>query len=47
MWIVIYGNPSNGFSYAGTFASPDDANAWADQHVATEYDWWIAQLQEA
>lgn len=44
-WIVIYGNPNNGFSYCGPFSTPQDANDWADNNVATEYDWWITPLQ--
>lgn len=43
-WIVIYGNPNNGFSYCGPFSTPQDANDWADDNVATEYDWWITPL---
>jgi hypothetical protein len=46
MWIVVYGNPKDGFTYAGTFGNPDAANAWADEHVAREYDWWIAPMIE-
>lgn len=46
MWIVIYGNPQNGFDYTGPFENPAEANDWADEHVAREYDWWVAPLQE-
>ncbi len=46
MWIVISGNPKDGFEYTGTFKTADDANAWADLHVATEYDWWVTRLLE-
>lgn len=45
-WIVIYGNPQNGFDYTGPFAYPADANDWADENVAREYDWWVAPLQQ-
>jgi hypothetical protein len=44
MWIVVYGNPQNGFSYAGTFDSMETACDWADENVAREYDWWIAPM---
>lgn len=46
MWIVIFGNPNDGFTYAGTFDNPGAANEWADDCVARDYDWWIARLKD-
>lgn len=46
MWIVISGNPQNGFDHTGPFKTPDEANRFADMYIAVEYDWWIAPLQE-
>lgn len=43
-WLVIYGNPVDGFRYCGPFDGRGDAFEWADDNVATEYDWWLAEL---
>lgn len=45
MWIVITGNPMDGFGYTGPFESADQANEWADMHVTREYDWWLAKVE--
>lgn len=44
--IVIYGNPVDGFTYCGPFQLREDAFAWADSNITTEYDWWITDLKE-
>lgn len=41
-WIVMIGNPNQGFDTVGPFADVEDAEAWAT-HNATE-DWWVRQL---
>lgn len=46
MWIVISGNPKDGFEYTGPFKTHDEANRWADMYVAREYDWWVTNLLE-
>jgi hypothetical protein len=43
--IVIYGNPVEWFSYCGPFQLREEALAWAD-HNATDYDWWVTNLQQ-
>lgn len=45
-WIVISGNPQNGFSYHGPFLDAEQANHFADMHITVEYDWWVAKLEE-
>lgn len=44
--IVVFGNPMIGFSYVGTFDTTDDANVWADENVAREYDWWVIPIAQ-
>jgi hypothetical protein len=44
--IVIYGNPVDGFRYCGPFQLREDALAWADHNITTEYDWWVTNLQQ-
>ena len=41
-FIVIYGNPADGFHYVGPFASRDDAAQYAADD--TPADWWIVVL---
>lgn len=41
-FIVIYGNPSDGFSHVGPFESRDDASQYASADTAG--DWWIVML---
>ncbi len=44
--IVMCGNPVDGFNCVGPFDTVDEANDWADEHVAREYDWWVMPLAE-
>ena len=44
-FIVIYGNPAEGFTYVGPFASHDDAVDYAQVDNAPS-DWWIILLQQ-
>jgi hypothetical protein len=44
--VVMCGNPKSGFHLTGPFDTVDEANAWADQYVASEYDWWVMPLAE-
>ncbi len=41
-FIVITGNPVDGFTYHGPFVSAEDANAYAEDLPT---DWWVAPLQ--
>ena len=42
-YIVVRGNPIDGFHYIGPFKSFDDAHAYAED---CEETWWIAPLEE-
>jgi hypothetical protein len=44
--IVIYGNPIDGFKHCGPFHLREDAITWADHNIATEYDWWVVDMEE-
>jgi hypothetical protein len=41
-FVVIYGNPADGFNYVGPFESRDDAALYAAED--TPADWWIVML---
>lgn len=41
---VMCGNPVIGFRLIGPFDDNEDAIAWADENVTTEYDWWLMPL---
>ena len=40
-WIVVQGNPSDGFIFHGPFKTSDDALDYADKNLDS---WWIVQL---
>jgi hypothetical protein len=42
-YVVVAGNPEDGFSYIGPFADPREAAAWAEG-VCDEDDWWVSDL---
>lgn len=42
-FIVIYGNPVDGFTHVGPFANRDDAVAYAEDEPYNG-NWWIAML---
>lgn len=42
-FIVITGNPVDGFQYYGRFSDEPAAIDWADENLSEE-DWWIAEL---
>lgn len=42
-YIVVAGNPINGFSYFGPFADSDAALAWA--RASIEVEWWAVKLE--
>jgi len=44
-YILIVGDPVNGFLYIGTFESVDDAQYYAECHLKGS-DWWIHLLDE-
>lgn len=42
-YIIIYGDPMDGFNYRGPFDTQADATEWAEDHEPDEV-WWIAEL---
>jgi hypothetical protein len=46
VWIVVEGNPIDGFVFHGipAFADDEAATEWAENNVKN--DWWIAPLQD-
>jgi hypothetical protein len=43
MYLVITGNPVNGFTFIGPFPVTPDAVEWAETYVSEE-DWWISEI---
>lgn len=45
-YLLIKGNPVDGFQFVGPFNYHGDAIDYADAHqLELEKDWWIAELQ--
>lgn len=46
-WIIVAGNPVDGFTYHGvpTFTEHEDAIAWAENNTPDYSDWWVVPLQ--
>ena len=44
-WIIIHGNPGDGFGFWGPFATVEEATKWAEDNL--DRDWWIADLLRA
>lgn len=44
MFVVIHGNPADGFGYIGPFPDGEAANDYADTALRGE-DWWVVALQ--
>jgi hypothetical protein len=42
-YLLIVGNPVDGFRFRGPFATAGDAGVWAESHDH-EADWWVAPL---
>jgi hypothetical protein len=45
-YILITGNPVQGFQYTGPFNDPEEAGNYA-LTSGTEADWWVAPLEDA
>jgi len=45
-FVVIHGNPVDGFNFRGPFNNWQEAIDWADGegHLEVEADWWIAAV---
>jgi len=41
MWIIVTGNPIDGFSFHGPFSDRNDAIEWAEE---LDPDWWVVEL---
>lgn len=44
-YILIFGNPVDGFTYLGPFDSTEEANDYADDKIRRD-DWWVAILDK-
>lgn len=45
-WIVLFGDPVQGFTYHGTFDTGDEACEYGDLHRGNAGDeYWVAPLQ--
>lgn len=42
-FIVIVGNPGDGFDYHGTFDNEEDAATWAERDIPGG-EWWVVKL---
>ncbi|AXQ69589.1 hypothetical protein HOU03_gp007 [Caulobacter phage CcrSC] len=47
MFILIVGNPSDGFTYYGPFDEHDDAVTYAEATGTEGNPWWVAPLEAA
>ena len=48
MHVVVVGNPFDGMTIHGPFATGDEANEWADCNDKTDLDnvdWWVICLE--
>ena len=44
-YIIVYGDPANGFSFIGPFEYHGDARRHAEQEIQGDY-WWIAPIEQ-
>ncbi|UTU07693.1 hypothetical protein CcrC1_gp008 [Caulobacter phage C1] len=47
MFILIVGNPVDGYAYYGPFHDHDDATNYAENTGTEGNPWWVAPLEEA
>ena len=48
MHVVVVGNPFDGMTIYGPFATGDEANEWANSNDKTDLDnvdWWVLRLE--
>ncbi|QWY83553.1 hypothetical protein [Rhizobium phage RHph_X2_28B] len=45
-YIIISGNPVDGFTFIGPFDSADEATQYTESNSKDLYDWWLAPLTE-
>jgi hypothetical protein len=53
MFLIVNGDPLDGFSYWGPFETADAATAWANREIKPELlwsgsrsTWWVSELEE-
>jgi hypothetical protein len=44
-FVIIAGNPVDGFGVIGTWNNMEVAIAWADNNFGRNIDWWLAPMQ--
>ena len=48
MYLIITGNPVDGFLFIGTFSNSEAAIEWAEQELPnSEPDWWVSKITPA
>jgi len=47
MWVLLIGNPIEGFTITGTFGSHEDAEHYGEQYVDNNLEWWIVEVNPA
>lgn len=45
MWIIVTGNPVDGFEFFGIFETETEGIDWADA-AFDDRDWWLASVSE-
>lgn len=46
MYIVIYGDPIEGFHHSGPYPDEETANAYADDcRMLRSFNWWTSELE--
>jgi hypothetical protein len=47
MWVLLIGNPIEGFTITGTFHSTEDANHYGERYITSQLEWWIMEINPA
>jgi hypothetical protein len=47
MWVLLIGNPIEGFTITGPFGSPADATYYGDHHMDQNIEWWVMEVNAA
>ena len=43
-YVIVCGNPRDGFKFTGPFEAQGDAIDYADAHLLNEKDWWVCEV---
>lgn len=46
-FLVVVGNPVDGVSFFGPFASADEASTWCECGGVRDSEWWVAPITGA